>query len=161
MLMARSVLGAMVVGMSALGAAQVSAQEMRPMLTQAVAKKMADACEQKAKAEGWKMVIAVVDDGGNLKHFTRMDDSFMISVRIAQLKAATSAGVPVSSRKFGELSKDVKGLEMVPGTAAFPGGLPIMAGGKHVGGIGVSGASGDQDEQCAQASLDAVKDQLK
>jgi glc operon protein GlcG len=158
---AKPILGAVVLGVSALAAAQASAQEMRPMLTQAVAKKMADACEQKAKAEGWKMIIAVVDDGGNLKHFTRMDDSFMISVRIAQLKAATSAGVPVSSRKFGELSKDVKGLELVPGTAAFPGGLPIMSGGKHIGGIGVSGASGDQDEQCAQASLDAVKDQLK
>ncbi len=158
---ARSALGAMVLGLGALVATQTWAQEMRPVLTQAIAKKMADACEQKAKAEGWKMVIAVVDDGGNLKHYTRMDDSFMISVRISQLKAATSAGVPVSSRKFGEISKDVKGLELVPGTAAFPGGLPVMSGGKHIGGIGVSGASGDQDEQCAQAALDAVKDQLK
>lgn len=138
------------------------AQESRPMLTQATAKTMADACEAKAKAEGWKMIIAIVDDGGNLKHFTRMDDSFGISVRIAQLKASTSAGVPVSSRKFGELAqKDVKGLELVPNTASFPGGLPIMSGGKHIGGIGVSGASGDQDEQCAQVALDAVKDVLK
>jgi glc operon protein GlcG len=142
--------------------ATATAQEARPMLTQATAKKMADACEAKAKAEGWKMVIAVMDDGGNLKHFTRMDDSFGISIRVAQMKAATSAGVPVSSRKFGELAaKDVKGLELVPNTASFPGGLPIMSGGKHVGGIGVSGASGDQDEQCAQVALDAVKDVLK
>jgi glc operon protein GlcG len=158
---AKSIFGAVVLGAGALAAVQVSAQEMRPMLTQAVAKKMADACEAKAKAEGWNMVIAIMDGGGNLKHFTRMDDSFGISVRISQLKAATSAGVPVSSRKFGELSKDVKGLELVPGTASFPGGLPIMSGGKHIGGIGVSGASGDQDEQCAQAAVDAVKDQLK
>lgn len=143
-------------------ALNVQAQEMKPMLTQALAKKMADACEAKAVAEGWKMVIAVVDDGGQLKHYTRMDNSFLISVRISQLKANTSAGVPVSSRKFGEISKDVKGLELVPGTAAFPGGLPIMtASGKHIGGIGVSGASGDQDEQCAQVGLDAVKDLLK
>jgi glc operon protein GlcG len=157
----KSLLGVVVLGAGALAAAQSSAQEMRPMLTQAVAKKMADACEQKAKTEGWKMVIAVIDDGGNLKHFTRMDDSFGISVRIAQLKATTSAGIPVSSRKYGEFSKDIKGLELVPNTASFPGGLPIMAGGKHVGGIGVSGATGDQDEQCAQAALDAVKDTLK
>jgi glc operon protein GlcG len=158
---AKPLFGALVLSAGALAAVQASAQEMRPMLTQAVAKKMADACEQKAKAEGWKMIIAIMDDGGNLKHFTRMDDSFGVSVRIAQLKAATSAGVPVSSRKWGELSKDVKGLELTPGTVAFPGGLPITSGGKHIGGIGVSGASGDQDEQCAQVALDAVKDLLK
>ena len=49
----------------------------------------------------------------------------------------------------------------VPGLAAFPGGLPIKtADGAHVGAIGVSGGTGDQDEECAQA-LDAVADQLK
>lgn len=139
----------------------VNAQETKPTLTQATAKKMADACEAKAKAEGWKIIIAIVDDGGNLKHFTRMDGSFLVSVRISQLKAETSAGVPVSSRQWGEFSEKVKGLELVPGTVAFAGGLPIMSGGKHIGGIGVSGASSDQDEACAQAGLDAVKDVLK
>jgi glc operon protein GlcG len=138
------------------------AQDMRPMLTLAIAKKMVDACEQKAKAEGWKVIIAVVDDGGNLKYFSRMDDSFLISVKVAQLKADTSAAVPFSSRKFGEVAKANPGLELVPDTATFPGGLPIItASGKHLGGIGVSGASSDQDEACAQVALDAVKDILK
>jgi glc operon protein GlcG len=50
----------------------------------------------------------------------------------------------------------------VPGIIAFAGGLPIMsAGGAHVGAIGVSGGTADQDEQCAQAGLDAAKDALK
>jgi glc operon protein GlcG len=53
-------------------------------------------------------------------------------------------------------------VELVPGTATFPGGLPILtASGKHLGRIGVSGASAEQDEACAQAALDAVKDVLK
>ncbi len=150
------------IGMSFAALNHATAQEMKPMLTLATAQKMAAACEAKAKAEGWKMVIAVVDSGGILKHFSRMDDSFLISVNVSQMKANTSAGVPFSSKKFGEIAQTIKGLELVPNTATFAGGLPIMtASGKHIGAIGVSGASADQDEACAQAGLDAVKDMLK
>lgn len=146
-----------------LAATQVSlAQETRPILTQATEKKMADACEQFARGKGWNIIVAIVDAGGVLKQFTRMDDSFMISVEISQFKAHTSAGVPVSSRKFGEIAKANPGLELVPNTATFAGGLPIItASGAHIGRIGVSGATGDQDEECAQVALDAVKDLLK
>jgi glc operon protein GlcG len=150
------------VGLSLGISSVVTAQESKTFLTQATAQKMAAACEAKAKAEGWKIIIAIVDDGGVLKHFTRMDDSFLISVEISQMKANTSAGIPFSSRKFGEIAQAVKGIEFTPRTATFPGGLPIVtASGRHIGGIGVSGASGDQDEACAQAALDAVKDILK
>jgi glc operon protein GlcG len=115
-----------------------------------------------SRGKGWKIIVAIVDAGGVLKQFSRMDDSFMISVEVSQMKAHTSAGVPVSSRKFGEIAKANPGLELVPNTATFAGGLPIItASGAHIGGIGVSGASGDQDEECAQVALDAVKDVLK
>jgi uncharacterized protein GlcG (DUF336 family) len=138
------------------------AQDTKTVLTLATAKVMADACEQKAKAEGWKMVIAVVDDGGNLKYLSRMDGSFLVSVEIARLKAETSARLPVSSRKLGEIAQSVKGIELVPGLVIFPGGLPIFtSSGAQLGGIGVSGASGDQDEVCAQAGIDAAKNVLK
>jgi glc operon protein GlcG len=138
------------------------AQDTKTVLTLATAKVMADACEQKAKAEGWKMVIAIVDDGGNLKYMSRMDGSFLVSVEIARLKAETSARLPVSSRKLGEIAQSVKGIELVPGLVIFPGGLPIFtASGAQLGGIGVSGASGDQDEVCAQAGVDAAKGMLK
>jgi glc operon protein GlcG len=146
-----------------LACAQTSfAQETRVILNQATAKKMADACEQLAKSKGWKIIVAIVDSSGVLKHYTRMDDSFLISVGISQAKANTAAGVPFSSRKFGEISKSVPGLELTPNTATFAGGLPIMtASGAHIGAIGVSGASSDDDEACAQAGIDAVKDTLK
>jgi len=137
------------------------AQDTKPTLTLATAKKIAEGCEAKAAKEGWKMNIAIVDDGGNLKFFERQDDSFLISIKVAQLKAGTSASLPLSTRKFGEISKAVPGIELVPGTATFAGGLPIFAKGKQVGGLGVSGASADQDEQCAQAGLDAAADLLK
>lgn len=143
-------------------AGNAAAQDSKTVLTVATAKQMAEACEAKSKAEGWKMVIAIVDDGGNLKYYSRMDGSFLISVKISQSKAETSARVPVSTRKLGEISQGVKGLELVPGVAIFAGGLPIFtAGGAHIGGIGVSGGSADQDEVCAQAGLDAVKGVLK
>jgi uncharacterized protein GlcG (DUF336 family) len=143
-------------------ATPTSAQDItRPVLSLATAKKIADGCEARAKAEGWKMNIAVLDDGGNLKYFTRMDGAFLGSVKIAQMKADTSARFPVSSRQWGQFAQNVKGLELVPGTITFAGGLPIFGAGTHLGGVGVSGGTADQDEQCAQAGLDAAKDVLK
>ncbi len=137
--------------------------EQRPFLTLDVAKKMAAACEARAKQEGWKMNIAIVDSGGNMKYFLRQDDSFLKSIEIAQMKAGTSAGFPFSTKQVGEIAATrVPGIAFVPGIATFEGGLPIMtADGKHIGAIGVSGASAEQDGVCAQAALDAVKNDLK
>jgi uncharacterized protein GlcG (DUF336 family) len=133
------------------------------------AKRMADACEAKAAEEGWKMNVAVVDGGADLVLFRRMDGAFLGSVEIAQMKAQSSAMFPFPTRGLGEIAfgKDgepgrTPGLAFVPGLAAFPGGLPVMtADGAHLGAIGVSGGTGDEDEACAQAALDAVADQLK
>lgn len=135
----------------------------------ATAKQLADACEAKAGQEGWKMNIAVVDAGADLVLFRRMDGAFLGSIDIAQMKAQTSAKLPFPTRAIGEIAfgKDGKpattpGLAMVPGLAAFPGGLPIkQADGTLLGAIGVSGGTGDQDEMCSQAALDAIADQLK
>lgn len=137
--------------------------EQRPFLTLEVAKKMAAACEAKAKQEGWKMNIAIVDSGGNMKYFLRQDDAFLKSIEIAQMKAGTSAGFPFSTKQVGEIAATrVPGIAFVPGIATFEGGLPILtADGKHVGAIGVSGATAEQDGVCAQAALDAVKNDLK
>jgi hypothetical protein len=71
-----------------------------------------------------------------------------------------------SDRRFpvqrGSLGGTVPGLALVPGIIAFAGGLPVMTDDKmHIGGIGVSGGTADQDETCAQAGIDAVKDALK
>ena len=92
----------------------------------------------------------------------------MGSILVATMKATTSSSFPFSSRLLGELAygKDgtpgrVPGIAEIPGHAAFPGGLPIITkNGAHIGSVGVSGASGDEDEQCAQAGLDAIADKL-
>ena len=108
------------------------------------------------------MNIAIVDTGGSLKFFLRQDDAFLKSIEIAQLKAGTSAGLPFSTKQIGEITAKVPGIAYVPGIVTFEGGLPIMtADGKQVGAIGVSGASAEQDGICAQAAVDAVKNDLK
>jgi glc operon protein GlcG len=146
-----------------------TALETKPTLTLDLAKKMAAACEAKAKQENWKMNIAVVNDGANLVYFEHMDGAFLGSIYISQHKAMTSANFPFSTRMFGELAfgkegkpGTVPGIEDVPGIITFAGGLPIVTGAKvQIGGIGVSGGTSDQDEECAKAGLDAVADDLK
>ena len=139
----------------------------KPYLTLEMAEKMADACENIAKESNWRPVnIAIYDDGANLKLFRRQDNSFLHSIEIAHLKAKTSAGLPMSSRALGDLAyqdpKRPHGIEQVSGLVVFAGGLPIMTqSNTHIGGIGVSGATADQDEECAKTAIDAVSDLLK
>ncbi len=144
------------------------AVEQRPMLTLKEAEKMADACEALAKKKGWRPVnIAIVDSGGNLKLFRRQDDAFIGSIDIAQLKANSSAKIPRPTRAVGDKlayknPNRPHGIQFVPGIAVFAGGLPIkMANGKLVGAIGVSGATSDQDEECAKAGIAAIAGMLK
>ena len=142
--------------------AALQAQTLKPSLSLATAKKIAQGCEDRARKEGWNLNIAIVDEGGNLKHFTSMDNAFLATAKIAQLKAQTSVGLPYSTRQVREAAKGAQGLEHTPGLILVAGGLPIrMADGKLLGAIGVSGASEDQDETCAQAGLDGAKDLLK
>jgi uncharacterized protein GlcG (DUF336 family) len=160
--MKKTLVAAMAASALLAAAGSAFAVEQRPILTLEVAKKIAEACEAKAKQEGWKMNIAIVDNGGNLKYFARQDDSFLKSIEIAQLKAGTSAGFPFSTKQIGEIATKVPGVPFVPGIVTFEGGLPILTGdGKHIGAVGVSGATAEQDGICAQAGLDAVKSDLK
>jgi len=145
------------------------ALETKPTLSLDLAKKMAAGCEAKAKQENWKMNIAVVNDGTNIVYFEHMDGAFLGSIYISQHKAMTSANFPFPTRLLGEIAfgKDgkpgmVPGIADVPGIITFAGGLPIMTGSKvQIGGIGVSGGTADEDEQCAKAGLDAAADDLK
>ena len=149
------------------GSAAIAA-ETKPAINLDIAKKMVAACEAKAKQEGWKMNIAIVGDGANLVAFERMDGAYLGSILVAQHKAVTSANFPFSTRRFGELAfgKEgkpgiVPGIANFPGIVTFAGGLPIItANNVQIGGIGVSGGTSDQDEQCAQAGIDAAKGDL-
>ena len=77
---------ALACGFGALLVLPASALEMRPILTLEVARKIVEACIAKAQHEGWKMHVAVLDTGGNLKAFARMHDAQLISEELAMRK---------------------------------------------------------------------------
>jgi len=141
--------------------------ETRPVLSNALAQEMVEACFAHQAAGGYSNVtVFVVDDGGHLLAAARQDDACRACADIAENKAITAAlyGVPtrvMADLSFGEnrdgVGAGLPGAAFVPGIVAFAGGLPISTGdGSVIGGIGVSGASSDEDEQCAQAGIDAV-----
>jgi uncharacterized protein GlcG (DUF336 family) len=133
----------------------------RPSVSTELARAMIDAAEQKAAEMGHPFVIAIVDDSGVLKAFSRMDGAALLSVQIAQDKAYTAAGFGLSTDAWHDFVKDDAPLAMgaAPGIdrlIVFGGGFPIMIGGKLAGAIGVSGGHYTQDMDVANAGLAVI-----
>ncbi|WP_454875341.1 GlcG/HbpS family heme-binding protein [Paraburkholderia xenovorans] len=108
-----------------------------------------------------RICVAIVDVGGNLVAFLRIPGAPLHSISISEDKAytAVSFGMPTSRwhDEHKTQSEAVRqGLPLRPRFVAFGGGLPICVAGEVIGGIGVSGASEEQDEACAQAALAAM-----
>ena len=109
-----------------------------------------------------KMDIAVVDAGGNLKAFLRMDGAWLGSIDIAIKKAKTARYFDMPTGEIGKLSQPGKSLYQIEvsngGLITFPGGVPIRtADGTIIGAIGVSGSTVEHDHAVAAAGAAAVK----
>lgn len=141
---------AVVTGMMA-GIAQAQLVE-KTALTLDGAKQVMAAAEAKAKTEGARVVIAVVDDGGNLLLLERLDDTQVASVNVGIDKARTAAIYRRPSKVFEDQVKNgrVSALAL-HGAVALQGGVPIIVNGKVIGAIGVSGETPQQDEDIAIA----------
>ncbi|WP_320201335.1 GlcG/HbpS family heme-binding protein (plasmid) [Agrobacterium sp. rho-13.3] len=150
-----------------LSATGVAAAETKQFLTLADATTMAEAClKHQSKAKYKPINVVIVDDGGNIVLTNRQDGACKACGDIAESKARTAALFDDATRSFelkaygknkdGEAA-EMPGIALVPGLIAFPGGVPIHSGGTVIGGIGVSGASGDEDEQCAIAAIGAFQ----
>jgi len=116
------------------------------------------AAEAKADEMGHPFVIAVCDDGGVLKAFSRMDGAALLSVQVAQDKAYTAVGFGIPSDGWHDFIKDDPPLALgapsgIDRLVIFGGGYPITVDGKLVGAIGVSGGHYSQDMEVAQAGL--------
>jgi glc operon protein GlcG len=111
-----------------------------------------------AKKRDWKMNIAVVDGGGNLVAFQRMDGAQMASIQVSQHKARASATYRRETKAFesGVQSGLVYQLSL-DGMIASRGGIPLVEGGKIIGAIGCSGGSGSQDEVTCKAGAATIK----
>ena len=130
------------------------------MVTLRDAKRVLEAAEKKAAEIGQPMNIAVVDGGGNLVAFARMDGAWLGSIQIAQKKAWTSRAFAIETKtlsKFAQPGADFYGIHVTnDGVTIFAGGVPLKRGKDVVGGIGVSGGSGEQDQAVAEAGARAV-----
>jgi uncharacterized protein GlcG (DUF336 family) len=135
----------------------------RKALTLEMAKKMLEAAEAKARENGWKVNIAIVDEGGNLQAFHRMDGAFTGSIQIAMGKAHTAAAFQRETKAFQEIAQPgarAFGIQNIPGIIILEGGIPIKIGEDTIGGCGVSGARGDQDAEVCRAALDVLAKEM-
>jgi len=131
----------------------------KKVLSLAAAKQIAAAAEADAKAKNARVVIAVVDDGGNLLVLQRLDDTQVASVEVAMGKARTAAIFRRPSREFEEQVKNGRIAALaLPGATPLQGGIPIVFDNKVIGAIGVSGESPAQDEEIAIAGANAAKE---
>ena len=130
-------------------------------ITAESARKVIAAAEAKAAEISTPMCIAVVDEGGSLKGFSRMDGAVLLAVQIAQDKAYTAVAYGIPTDQFYDFIKNdpplVAGLPgAVDRLIIFGGGYPINVDGQVVGGLGVSGGHYTQDMEVAQAGLKAL-----
>ena len=139
-----------------------------PTLTLTTARLLASAMEEEATRRNLRMVFAIYDQHGNLKVFHRMDGTSSGSIKVAQSKAYTAASLPFPTRVLGEQSQKLPGIPYgaIDGCLPLGGGVPIFFGDStttedeednsntqahkiHLGGVGVSGATPQIDEEIA------------
>ncbi len=124
------------------------------------AKKAAAAALAEARKNNWTMAAAVVDTGGHLVYFEKMDGTQTGSAAVAVAKARSAALFQRPTKAFQEvLAGGGDGLRVLGLEGAVPveGGVPLVRGGKVVGAIGLSGGASSQDGQCARAGADTLK----
>ena len=129
----------------------------RPELTLADCEKIAAGAMAEAQRNKWIVAIAILDEGGHLLHFLRMDGATPASATISVEKARTAA---LSRRPSGVWEQRIKegrtAMLKMPGILPVQGGVPIMVDGACVGAVGVSGVQSHEDEQIAQTGIDAL-----
>lgn len=108
-----------------------------------------------AKKRDWKMNVAVVDSGGNLVAFQRMDGAMLASIQIAEHKARAAATFRRETKFFenGIQINNLNYLITLDGVVASRGGIPLVENGKLIGAIGCSGGTDSQDEVVCRAGV--------
>ena len=128
-------------------------------ITTELAKQVAAAALDEARANGWAMAVAIADPAGILVYFEKLDDTQHASPRIAIDKARSAAMFKRPTKTFQD-SVERGGVALrvmnLRGASVVEGGVPIIVDGKIIGGLGVSGGMAEQDGQCCKAALEAL-----
>ena len=158
--LARSIVAVMIVlGGLASAVAQMPNPYGLPITLENARKAAAPALAEAVK-NNWNVAVAIVDPGGNLVYYEKMDNTQIGSAEVAIDKAKTAALFKRPSKAFQDaLAGGGDGLRVLglKGVVPIEGGIPLVMDGKIVGAIGVSGATSAQDAQCAKAGADTVK----
>lgn len=121
---------------------------------------VAQASIEACREEGVQVAVTVVDRGGHAQVVLRDVLTPDVALSISKSKAYTAMAFNVATSQMQDRARSP--IAYIDGLAFFAGGVPIQAGGELVGAVGVSGApSGETDEKCAQAGVDAVSDDLE
>jgi glc operon protein GlcG len=131
-------------------------------LTLDVAQRLIAAGEEEARRQALRLSFAVVDAGGHVVAVGRMDDADWITPEIALGKAWTAAAFRAPSDAQGQKAKDLVAFAGAISAATHGrytpqiGGLPIVIDGEPAGGMGASGATGQEDQAVVRAALESV-----
>ena len=130
----------------------------KPVLELADVKTIAAAAEAEALKNNWAVSIAIVDDGGHLLHFQRLDGAAAISSHIAPAKAHTAAMGRRESKVYEDIINGGRySFLSVPNLQGMlEGGVPIMKDGQCLGAVGVSGVKSTEDAQVAKAGIASI-----
>ena len=115
---------------------------------------------ERAAALNLTVAAAVADSSGELVCFRRMDDTQLGSTDVAILKARCAVRFKRSTTEWAVRARDNPGILGIPGVIAVLGGIPLVRDEKIIGGIGVSGALPEQDDECARAGVEALQRRL-
>jgi len=124
------------------------------------ARKAAAPALAEAEKNHWNMAVAIVDTGGNLVYYEKMDNTQLASAAVAIEKARCAAMFKRPTKAFQDaVAAGGDGLRVLSlkGVVASEGGIPLVMDGKIIGAIGVSGGTSPQDGQCAKAGADVLK----
>jgi uncharacterized protein GlcG (DUF336 family) len=132
------------------------------VLTEEICEALAQAAKKKSRVLGVGVTLSICDENGNLRLLQRFGDAILPSLEISPKKAYTAAVLRQSTAEFGKIAQvggSAFGINITNDKLViFGGGFPLLAAGKTVGGIGVSGGSVAEDEEVAQAVLEAFAD---
>ncbi len=119
-----------------------------------LAKKIASVAEAEAVKNNWTVAVSIVDDGGNLVYFGKMDNTQIGSVEVSMKKAKTAIYFKRSTKTYEErVAGGNNSILALPNVVPFEGGLPFVIDGQYIGAIGVSGGSSAQDGVVANAAV--------
>lgn len=129
----------------------------KPVLTLEDARRVATAAESEALANGWKVTIAIADDGGHLLYLQRSHDTKFGSVETAIMKAHAAVAFQYATKDSENAVLTGRLIHLaLPGVIPAEGGVPLIRDGVVVGGLGISGVRAVQDGQIAAAGIAAL-----